>query len=228
VHARPAFARQPEFHVVQETHAIRHPLLPAKGAGEMSMVEIAENLERVTSLIEGERVKEREARKVYEAVARDVESNIAKIREFAKQLVAAHGSRLSTFSGMLGETIEVKPHANGPSTNGIGHVTHARRPAPHAIGDIKNLADAVLRVWDLEPTAMTSEDIADLLPRTGYQSNAAPASIRSSVNQAIAKLCRIGKVIRYRGDGSIIPIRDRTSRARKYLAASKAPESDVA
>ena len=209
--------------MVQETLAIRHPSLPAKGVGDMSMVEIAEHLERVTSLIEGERAKERDARKVYESVAREVESNIAKIREFAKQLVAAHGSRLSSFSGLLGETIEAKPH-----TNGNGSHANAPRLTPRATGEIKNLADAILRVWDIEPAAMTSEEIADLLPRTGYQSNAAPASIRSSVNQAIAKLCRIGKVIRYRGDGSIIPIRDRTSRARKYLAAAKAPESDVA
>jgi hypothetical protein len=61
----------------------------------------------------------------------------------------------------------------------------------------------------------------------GYKTDAAPASLRSSVNQALAKLCRVGTIVRLRADGSVIPPKDKTSRARKYLAATRLPEDQV-
>lgn len=185
------------------------------------MVEIAEQLERVTSWIEAERVKEREARKEYDAIAKDVETRIAQIKVFAQQLLDHQGKKVSSFNGLLGR--EDVPHVNGTGKHG--------RPAmkPMTPANVKNIADAILAIWSLDKygEALTTEEIADALPDTGYQTNAAPTSLRSSINQALAKLCRTAKVIRYRSDGSRISPKDNKSRARKYISALKAPESDI-
>jgi DNA-binding GntR family transcriptional regulator len=52
----------------------------------------------------------------------------------------------------------------------------------------------------------------------GYESKAAPRSLRSAVNQALAKLSRDGKVQKYRQDGSVIAKNEPRARARKYRA----------
>src|SRR5262245_6431335 len=72
-----------------------------KPVGEMNLVEIAEQLEKVTSWIEAQRVKEREARVIYQAVAQQVESAVTQIRGYAQQLVDAQQRKISSFSGML-------------------------------------------------------------------------------------------------------------------------------
>ena len=48
--------------------------LASKPVTDMSLVEISEHLERITKLIEDERVKERDARLVYDAVANAAEA----------------------------------------------------------------------------------------------------------------------------------------------------------
>lgn len=187
----------------------------------MTMVEIAEQLERVTSWIESERVRERESRKEYEAIAKDVDSRIAQIKAFAQQLLDVQGKKVSSFNGLLGR--EEPVHVNGTAKHGKS----ATRPVAPA--SVKNMADAILAIWSLDKynEAMTTEEISDALPDTGYQTNAAPTSLRSSINQALAKLCRTAKVIRYRSDGTRISPKDNKSRARKYISALKAPDSDI-
>src|SRR5262249_5421689 len=84
--------------------------------GELSLVEIAERLERVTAAIEAERNIERDARRAYQDVASRVEAQIATIRSYAKSLVDEQRRRIASFDGMLG--------ANGRNghTNGTGAV----------------------------------------------------------------------------------------------------------
>lgn len=185
------------------------------------MVEIAEQLERVTSWIEAERVLEREARKEYDAIAKQVEGRIAQIKTFAQQLLDVQGRKVSSFNGLLGR--EELSHVNG---NGK-HSKAGMKPMP--LANVKNIADAILAIWSLDKynESLTTEEIADALPDTGYQTNAAPTSLRSSINQALAKLCRTAKVIRYRSDGTRISPKDTKSRARKYISALKAPEADI-
>lgn len=199
------------------------PFASGKPVGEMSLVEIAEQLEKVTSWIEGQRVRERDARNAYQAVAQEVERSVQQIRRHAQDLVDAQGRKVSSFSGMLART-------NGSPQRREGERS---APAPRQQGEGRsakggklNIADAIVAIWSLpgRDEAITTEDIAALLPATGYKSNAAPTSLKSSVNQALAKLCRAGLVIRYRSDGSRISPRDNKSRARKYLAASKASD----
>lgn len=187
------------------------------------MVEIAEQLERVTSWIEAERVKEREARKVYEAVAAQVNARIAEIQNHTRRLLELQGRKLSSFNGMLGKQESVQLAKQGSKQQraaGSGGASTAGR------GEIRNLADAIVGIWDIERfrESLTTEEIAEALPDTGYKTSAAPASLRSSVNQALAKLCRAGKVIRYRKDGTAIPPKDNKSRARKYMSAAYATE----
>lgn len=196
-----------------------------KAVGEMTMVEVAEQLERVTSWIEVERSKEREARKQYDAVAAQVEGSIAQIKAFAQQLLEHQNRKMSSFNGLLGRDEPAK--MNG-SAKGMKSSSPSSRPQANPDG-VKNLADAILAIWSLDKynESLTTEEISEALPDTGYRSNAAPASLRSSINQALAKLCRTAKVIRYRSDGSRISPRDNKSRARKYISALKAPESDI-
>ena len=62
--------------------------------GELSLVEIAERLEKVTNAIEAERVHEREARRVYQEVASRVEGNVGVIRAYARTLVEEQRRRM--------------------------------------------------------------------------------------------------------------------------------------
>jgi hypothetical protein len=191
-----------------------------KQPSQMSLVEIAEQLQRVTSWIEGERVKEREARQVYETVRQQVESNIAQIKAYTQDLMRQQQLKMNSFAGLIGQKNEApaqpgpsirKPYANGALAAG-------QRP--------KNLADAIAAIWHIEKYGepLTTEEIGDALGDVGYKSDAAPASLKSSINQALAKLCRVGRVIRLRADGSRIPIKDTSSRARKYIAAYRLPD----
>ncbi len=182
----------------------------SKPPSQMSLVEIAEALERVTSWIEAERVKEREARQVYEAVRQQVEARIDQIKTYTQELVRQQHMKMSGFAGLLGQKHE--PQAPKRSST-----PPAVRPGERP----KNLAEAIAAIWTLDKYAepLTTEEIAEALPEVGYTTDAAPTSIKSSINQALAKLCRVGRVIRLRADGSRIPIKDTTSRARKYIAA---------
>lgn len=183
---------------------------------DLSLVEVAEQLEKVTGWIETQRVREREARAIYDRVRQETEANISRIRDYAKELVKHQQRKMSSFSGLLGQ-----PEAP------VG----MSRPAPVLRSGAmpKNLAEAILAIWSLDryTDPLTTEDIAAALKDVGYKTDAAEASIRSSVNQALAKLCGTGRVVRLRADGSPIPPRDKTSRARKYVAATRLPEGMV-
>jgi hypothetical protein len=193
----------------------RLPFLSNRPVSEMSLVDIAEQLDKVTSWIEGQRVQEREARAQYTQVAQRVEAAIAQIRQYAQELIQAQNRKVSSFSGMLGRD------AGQPAARGRGP---GRRGEEGARGGKMNISDAILAIWSLDryQEQLTTEDIGEALPQTGYKSNAAPTSLKSSINQALAKLCRSGQVIRFRSDGSRISARDNKSRARKYIAATLA------
>src|SRR5215831_13582806 len=107
----------------------------------MNLVEIAEQLEKVTSWIEAQRVKEREARVIYQAVAQGVESAVGQIRHYAQQLVDAQSRKVSSFGSML--------------TKEQAQALQARtsRPAAAATRNGKgkmNIADAILSIWSLD------------------------------------------------------------------------------
>lgn len=201
------------------------PFNNGRPMAELSLVEVAEQLERVTSWIEAERVREREARSAYESVRQQTESRIDEIRKYAQELVGIQRRRMSSFDGLLGK----QDQAAGNNSHAARFPRAPMAPAIGASSGKKNIAEAILDTWNLDPDPqpMTTEDIIAALPHVGYTSKAAAASLKSSVNQALAKLCRVGKVVRLRADGSVIPVRDKTSRARKYIAASKLPEDQV-
>lgn len=196
------------------------PFSTDKPIGELSLVEIAEQLEKVTGWMEAQRVREREARAVWQTVSQQTEASIQKIREYAQELVKHQHRKMTSFDGLLGTRQEVKPLS-----------TSSGRPGARSPGKVipKNIAQAILDIWSLDKygEALTTEEIAGALPDTGYKTGAAPTSLKSSVNQALAKLCRVGTVVRLRADGSPIPPKDKTSRARKYLAATRLPEGQV-
>lgn len=186
-----------------------------KPVSAMSLVEIAEHLDQVTSMIEAERVEERKARQEYEAVRVRVEARIEQIKAQAKELLEFQRRKMSQFDGLLGER----------QPSGGSEVGRKRPQASVSNGaPPKNLGDAILKLWTsgMHSEPLTTEEIAESLPKIGYETNAAPASIKSSINQFLAKLCKTGYVLRLRADGSRIPPRDTTSRARKYIAASVA------
>lgn len=171
----------------------------------MSLVDIAAHLERTAQWIENQRARERRARAAYEALAQEVHGAIAAARATAARLVQVQQRRLRSVSGLIGvqgragSEIEAKP---------------GRRRL--------NIADAILAVWTLpeRQRPLSSDEIGMLLNEIGYVSQANPRSLKSSVNQALAKLCRDGRVMRIRSDGTRIPSRDTRSRARKYVAAT--------
>lgn len=189
--------------------------------GELSLVEIAERLERVTQTIEAERCVEREARSVYQEVASRVEANIGAIRAHARALVDEQRRRMASFDGMIGERnghaihagpIEIKPPSNR-SLDDEGRTGEAR---PSRL----NIYEAVMRVWTLDKYSLplTTSEIARAIKDVGYVTRAAPRSMKSTLNQALAKLCREKLVRRFRTDGTEIDPDDHHSRARKYMA----------
>lgn len=185
-------------------------------AAEMSLVEIAQQLEQVTSLIEAERVRERDARQAYKAVAEQVEVNVAQIRARARDLLAEQRRRMSSFDGLIGNT-------NGATGMGgaDGRTRAASQSEAKPSGRKLNLADAILMIWAkggyTEP--LTTEEISGALGDVGYSSKASDRSLKSTMNQALAKLCRERKLRRYRIDGTEIASSDHKSRARRYMPA---------
>gem|GEM_PF-938000 len=201
------------------------PFDATRPVGEMSMVELAQQLEQVTGWIEAHRVREREARAVYQAVANEVEATVKQIKDYAERLVQAQHRKMSSFNGLLGTPEQVIEPKNGDRP--MVEVTLGRSSSAVHRGPVpRNISDAILAIWAMDRYAepLTTEEIAEALPEVGYESEAAATSLRSSINQALAKLCRVGRVVRFRNDGSQIDIGDHTSRARKYLAATRLPE----
>lgn len=201
--------------------------------GELSLVDIAERLERVTNAIELERTAERDARKVYQEVAGRVEANIASIRGYARSLVEEQRRRMASFDGMIGDR---NGNGNGQGA-GNPHLVREAKPIRHSTsthgpggggtgGGRLNIYEAVLRVWTLDEYRMplTTTEISRAIKDVGYVTRAAPRSMKSTLNQALAKLCRDRLVRRFRTDGTEINPEDRHSRARKYMAWEPAPE----
>jgi hypothetical protein len=221
VFARGHFFPVKDLHMQQVLPSEPLPFTAAKTVSDMSLVEIAEQLERVTSWIEAQRVREREARTAYNVVAQQVEANVQQIRQHAQQLLEAQHRKMASFSGMLSPQQQQALAKSAPAPmNGTGSHSSSRGKM--------NIADAIVAIWDLPQfrECLTTEEIAEALPETGYKSNAAPTSLKSSINQALAKLCRVGRVIRFRSDGTRIPPRDNKSRARKYIAAAYATDEE--
>lgn len=187
--------------------------LPFTDPGKMqslTLVQIAEELEKITSLIEGERVEEREARKVYQVIADRVNARVDQIKKHGQALLAEQQRRANSFNGLLGNDPPVRTRSSRP-------VAH-----PAASGPKKNISEAIVAIWRIpdyqEP--LTTEEIADALQDVGYESKAAPRSLKSTLNQTLAKLCRDGTVLRYRLDGTPIDPEETKARARKYKLAS--------
>jgi hypothetical protein len=181
--------------------------------GDLSLVQVAERLEKVTAWIETERAKERQARAAYKAVADTIEARVREIRGYAEALLAEQRRRMNSFNGLI--------ERNGAEPLPASMVEPSpRRPA--ADSSKLTFIDALLAVWSLKAyqSPLTTEQIQEGLAAIGYRSRAAPRSFRSALNQALAKLCREGKILKYRMDGSRIPDVDRLSRARRYMATS--------
>jgi hypothetical protein len=202
--------------------------------GDLSLVDIAERLERITQAIEGQRVVERDARKVYQDVASRVEANIGAIRDYARSLVDEQRRRMASFDGMIapghasaGQVHEIKPSgSDAPLT--VASLDHAS-PGPSGHGHRLNIYDAIMKVWTVEKyrLPLTTSEIARAIKDVGYITRAAPRSMKSTLNQALAKLCRDKVVRRFRTDGTEIHPDDHHSRARKYMAWEAAPTMKV-
>lgn len=197
------------------------PFETSRPVTELTMVEVAEMLEKVSGWIESEREREREAKANYDTVARDVDSRVKSIKQFAEKLFEHQKRKLSALEGNFGRTsVVAKP--------GVRTASFAKTSTPSGGGNAKpvNLAEAIVSIWthDRYSEPMTTEEISDALSDIGHETDAAPTSLRSSINQALAKLCKVGRVVKFAADGTQIDPRDRASRARKYLAAIRLPE----
>jgi hypothetical protein len=199
-------------HLPQQT---TQPDFSDKPIQEMTLVEIAGELELVTGWIEAQHVRERDARAAYEVVKREVDGNISTIKDRARRLFDQQKRKMNAFGGLLGYE---QPASGGRPA---GAMPPARKP-----GSKQNLADAICEIWKMPQydEALTTEEISEALKEVGWTSNASPSSLRSSLNQAIGKLSRVGRLIRFKGDGTRLSIRDTKSRARKYIAAYKSTE----
>jgi hypothetical protein len=197
---------------------------------ELSLVEIASRLEKITSAIEEQRTRERGARKVYKTVAEEVEQEIERIRGHARTLLMEQRRRMDSFNGMLSKSPDPLP----PATNGrdlrevkMGGALASLELEPRtgretgAAGGRLSIADAMLKVWTLDQynRPLTTEEIMQALTDVGYTSKASPRSMKSTLNQVLAKLCRERRIRRFRTDGAEIDASDTHSRARKYLLA---------
>jgi len=195
--------------------------LASKPVTDMSLVEISEHLERITKLIEDERVKERDARLVYDAVANAAEANISAIKKHAHELRTTHLKKVAAFDGLLGiDTAPSRPNlAQRSSTAPAGR--RGRPGGGGGGGGKQNIQDAIFAVWDNPQFArdLGTDEIIEGLRANGFTSSANDRSLKSSINQNLAKLCRVEKVVRLRTDGTRISSRDTSSRAKKYIAA---------
>jgi ElaB/YqjD/DUF883 family membrane-anchored ribosome-binding protein len=197
------------------------PFDASRPVSELSMVEVAEQLDQISAWMDIERQREQEAKQAYEAVARDAESRLRAIRTYGEKLLEQHRRRMSAFDGLLGKT------AGSSGRNPLARSASFARSAPAPTGkEPKNLAEAIVSIWTLDryTEPMTTEEIAEALSDVGYESDAAATSLRSSINQALAKLAKVGRMVKFRADGSQISPKDHSSRARKYLAAIRLPE----
>jgi hypothetical protein len=190
---------------------------------DLSNVEIAGQLDQVSGWMAAERQREHEAKQTYETVSKDVEAKIRAIRGYAERLMEQHKRRMSAFDGMLSK---VATSGSAPRNTLARTATFAKPAATNSGGGPKNLAEAIISIWTLDQYAepMTTEEIAEALAEVGYESDAEPSSLRSSINQSIAKLCKVGRMVKFRADGTQISPKDNSSRARKYLAAIRLPE----
>lgn len=202
-------------------------------ASEMTTIEIIQELETVTSRIEAERVREREARAKYKAVAEEVELRVKEIRDRANALLREQQRRLDSFSGLVADKppqqLEARPRRAGAAVAHIANGTK-RKTGRTGKGGRRSIADAILEIWSLERYSepLTTDEIIEALDVVGYESNASARSLKSSLNQALARLCKDGKIRRYRLDGDQIPESDTVSRARRYMAAPEAvPEEEL-
>lgn len=198
------------------------PFDSSRPVSELSMVEVAEQLDKVSGWMDQEKRREQEARQVYDTVARDADMRLRSIKLYAEKLVEQHRRRMAAFDGMLGKasaTSGKNPLARSAS---FAKASAASTPGKGP----KNLAEAIISIWTLDryTEPMTTEEIADALSDVGYESDAAATSLRSSINQSLAKLAKVGRMIKFRADGSQISPKDNSSRARKYLAAIRLPE----
>lgn len=185
-----------------DSNGPRHPR-------DMNLVEIAGELEQITSSIEKERSRERAARADFDAVVEAVNARVRDIRARAKVLVEEQRRRMSGFDGMLTQP--------GGTESSVTEIKPQQR---------RTMPEAVLAIWTdggyTEP--LTTEEIAIALEEIGYRSKAAPKSLKSSINQTIAKLCNAGQLLKFRSDGTPL---DETEgvRARRYLPADFASQS---
>lgn len=214
-----------------------HLLDDTTPVSSLSLVEIAGRLEKITSAIEVERAKERTARKVYKVVVEEVEAEVERIRVYARTLVIEQRRRMSSFDGMLSRQQGGATGGTG-GTGGTG-AADVRELKPSEPRDAEvyngrfdddeteggshgrlNISDAILKIWTLSKykQPLTTEEITRALVEVGYTTKAVPRSIKSTLNQALAKLCRDRKVRRFRTDGEEIDATDAHSRARKYMA----------
>jgi hypothetical protein len=182
---------------------------------EMTLVEIARELEQVTSRIEVERERERKARAAYREVAAEVEEKVRQIREVAQQLVVEQRRRMASFDGFLGRrgedaTGDEEEEARGREGAASGGPNEHQR----------SLGSAILKIWVSEKyrQPLTTDQIVVALKEVGYHSKAAPRSLKSALNQTLAKLCREGRIKKYRLDGQPIDPDETAARARRYMS----------
>jgi hypothetical protein len=150
---------------------------------------------------------------------------------------------MASFDGMIAER-----HANGNGTGAAGAIREVKSPrafdehtvlavapatGPTPPGEGRagrlNIYDAIMKVWTLEKyrTPLTTSEISRAIKDVGYVTRAAPRSMKSTLNQALAKLCRDRAVRRFRTDGTEINPDDHHSRARKYMAWEATPQLKV-
>ncbi|TVQ64023.1 MAG: hypothetical protein EA378_00240 [Phycisphaerales bacterium] len=166
--------------------------------------QLRQELEQASGWIERERAEERAARLAYRTIADRVDRRISAIRRRQREIQGEHDRRLSTSRVLSSDHVrELKPGRE------------MRHP---------NLAEAVLAIWTLDAYCepMTTSEIAAALPDVGYHSQAAPRSLRSTINQALTRLCREGRVRKFRMDGSPLDDADPNARARRYMPAQVA------
>jgi len=183
---------------------------PMGELSQISMIELAKRLDGITAAIEAQRARERQARQAYLKVREEVEAQIERIRSDAALLVREHDRRIRSFDGMI-----------GGRDKGLGDPIAELKPGTDI--DVPNarprtIEEAILRIWSLERYCepLTTEQIALALPEVGYESKAAARSLRSTVNQALAKLSRDGRIRKYRMDGTPLPEDQPDARARRY------------
>jgi len=183
---------------------------PTEDLSQISMVELAERLDGITAQIERERVRVREARKTYEQIRNEAERRIDEIRQYAAKLVEEHNRRLRSFDGMLSAEHHQLREPIAELKPGTDIEIPSARP--------RTIEDAILKIWTLEryDQPLTTDEIAKALPEVGYESKAAARSLRSTVNQALARLAREGRIRKYRMDGTPLPEDQPEARARRY------------